>query len=620
MAQSFLELHGFQPSESSFSAHIPPSLPISTISPLAHIFHSKSSDSNLSEKETRSGQATYCQSLWSSDISLTKKLALMKQIFDRYPTEDIIEQLSKSITQLLNDKDPPIELLVKNNYIKLLLEFVRLGFKDFIISSAASALSKIISSSAKYASKFAEAHGVKILTRSIKPELELSIDAVILALANLIKDDNQYKNEIIEFNLLDILIEICEKISKVSEEIFYSIAYFLMNLASNNYRFLLKDLEKIVYLLDKAICCDNIEIQANCLWAIAGITSINGQIHILIESGLVEKVIGFLKSGEMKLKIPCIRAIRYIATGNPANIKYLLEHNAYDPIMEFNKQFKIIGRQNAVMIGYNNITIEIQENTREYGILNALAKDLESNISHMKYWENKILYINNKNNQGKLKLMNFSIFKEIKIAFTIEDELFQTKMLEFCYSLFEIMESNEYSNPLSILFLRSKCYDSLKEIIQKFKSLKELCNKIAQKFFKVKNITWDVPMVIKEIPYEAITKRIPSIEKPKGKRKTRPKKSKTVDPTKMSVDEVLRFINNDEKKSTKNQKQKSSTKEATDSKSENGDLIDREVEEFKERIESAVIKEERLKPKISQEWLLKIKESIPGLQKKDKSF
>lgn len=91
----------------------------------------------IATNETHTGRSTFCQSLLSSDLNLSKKLVLLKQIFDRYQSEDIVEQLSKAIVQLLSDSGPPIELLVKKDYIELLLEFISVGYKEHIISSSA---------------------------------------------------------------------------------------------------------------------------------------------------------------------------------------------------------------------------------------------------------------------------------------------------------------------------------------------------------------------------------------------------------------------------------------------------------------------------------------------------
>lgn len=80
----------------------------------------------------------------------------------------------------------------------------------------------------------------------------------------------------------------------------------------------------------------------------------------------------------------------------------------------------------------------------------------------------------------------------------------------------------------------------------------------------------------------------------------------------MSVDEVLRFINNEDKKSKSNK----SEKPYSNKNDENINSIDKEVEEFRERIESCAIKCERLKPKVTQEWLEKLKKSILGSRTK----
>lgn len=326
-----------------------------------------------------------------------------------------------------------------------------------------------------------KANGIKILVNAIQPDLEISIDAVILALANLIKDNNQYKSDIITHNILDVLTRVSENFR---EEIYSSISYFLMGLANNEYKFRISHLAQIVYLLERIIVCKITEVQVYCLWTIAEITSIAEHVPVIIQSDLIKNTVDFLKCGEMKLISPAFRIIKQIGAGNFTAMKYL-EFEEWHP--EATTKYEPAKTPKESLDFDDLLSIMSDELLIKHSLIKTRASSTLFNLIN---WDN----------EAKLKTISMGIFRIIFKIFEIDDDdIFQTKILEVCVNLLEIFENKQYSNPIAILFIQTGCFDGLKNLCKRMASIKQLCNKIGQRFFGVNDILNDVPMVIKEL-------------------------------------------------------------------------------------------------------------------------
>mmetsp|Transcript_13784 Transcript_13784/g.20175 ORF Transcript_13784/g.20175 Transcript_13784/m.20175 type:complete len:122 (-) Transcript_13784:48-413(-) len=93
-------------------------------------------------------------------------------------------------------------------------------------------------------------------------------------------------------------------------------------------------------------------------------------------------------------------------------------------------------------------------------------------------------------------------------------------------------------------------------------------------------------------------------KKPRGNPLERPPLSKP-NLNQMTLDEIVDFINDEAKKKTQS---KSSTQESSVCSEGSPD---KEIEEFRKRIESVKPFKTRLKPKISSEWLGKLRKTLP---------
>lgn len=82
------------------------------------------------------------------------------------------------------------------------------------------------------------------------------------------------------------------------------------------------------YIVDK-------EIIADCCWAISyNSDAKKGKIDILINSGVIPKIVSYITDEYLSLVVPCVRILGNVSTGTASQTDEILKHGGINQLYE----------------------------------------------------------------------------------------------------------------------------------------------------------------------------------------------------------------------------------------------------------------------------------------------
>lgn len=278
---------------------------------------------------------------------------------------------------LSSDRNPPINDLINNNILPVLVQCLKRHDHTMLQFEAAWALTNIASGTSEQTNQVVRAGAVPLFLELLSSPAQTVCEQAVWALGNIIGDGPQLRDFVIKHGVVQPLLSFIKPDIPIS--FLRNVTWVIVNLCRNKeppppaatIKELLPALNVLIHHTDTNILVDTV-------WAISYLTDGgNEQIQVVIDSGVVPKLIPLLGHVEVKVQTAALRAVGNIVTGSDEQTQVVLNHDAlsYFPALLSHQKEKI--RKEAVWF-LSNITAGNQYQVQ--AVLNAglLPKVIEN--------------------------------------------------------------------------------------------------------------------------------------------------------------------------------------------------------------------------------------------------
>lgn len=228
---------------------------------------------------------------------------------------------------LSSDRNPPIDALIGSGILPILVGCLRSGDSSLQFE-AAWALTNIASGNSYQTQQVVTAGAVPLLLELLLSPHQNVCEQAVWALGNIIGDGPELRDHVISYGVVGPLLSFIKPDIPIS--FLRNITWVIVNLCRNKdppppsdtIRDILPALNVLIHHMDISILVDTV-------WALSYLTDGGtSQIQMVIDSGVVSKLVPLLSHKEVKVQTAALRAVGNIVTGNDEQTQVVLDCEA----------------------------------------------------------------------------------------------------------------------------------------------------------------------------------------------------------------------------------------------------------------------------------------------------
>jgi len=231
---------------------------------------------------------------------------------------------------LSSDRNPPIDALIQSGILPVLVNCLRTTGNDnpSLQFEAAWALTNIASGTSQQTQAVVAAEAVPLFLQLLSSPHQNVCEQAVWALGNIIGDGPALRDYVIQLGVVQPLLTFINPDIPIS--FLRNVTWVVVNLCRN------KDppppfatIKEILPALSMLIHHTDINILVDTVWALSYLTD-GGNEQMVIDSGVVSKLVPLLSHREVKVQTAALRAVGNIVTGTDEQTQTVLNHGALD--------------------------------------------------------------------------------------------------------------------------------------------------------------------------------------------------------------------------------------------------------------------------------------------------
>jgi len=257
--------------------------------------------------------------------------ASLETIVDRAKSMEPATQLNavQAARKLLSsDRNPPIDALIQSGILPVLVGCLSTTDNPSLQFEAAWALTNIASGTSQQTQAVVAAGAVPLFLELLNSPHQNVCEQAVWALGNIIGDGPHLRDYVIQLGVVQPLLTFINPEIPVS--FLRNVTWVVVNLCRN------KDppppvqtIREILPALSMLIHHSDTNILVDTVWALSYLTDGgNEQIQMVIDSGVVAKLVPLLSHREVKVQTAALRAVGNIVTGTDDQTQTVLNHDA----------------------------------------------------------------------------------------------------------------------------------------------------------------------------------------------------------------------------------------------------------------------------------------------------
>lgn len=185
-----------------------------------------------------------------------------------------------------------------------------------------------------------------------------TVEQAIWAIGNIASDCVNYRDNIIRNGGIVNLVNVIQSNMKQPNVVKHG-AWALSNLCRGNplpkYENVKEAIPLLCHLISNSLIIDK-EIIADCCWAISyNSDAKKNKIDVLINSGIIPKIVSYITDSYLSLVVPCVRILGNVSTGTAQQTDEILKCNGINQLFDtLNHAKKTVRRETCWVI--SNIT------------------------------------------------------------------------------------------------------------------------------------------------------------------------------------------------------------------------------------------------------------------------
>ncbi|KAK9869897.1 hypothetical protein WA026_003617 [Henosepilachna vigintioctopunctata] len=229
---------------------------------------------------------------------------------------------------LSSDRNPPIDALIASGIIPILVQCLERYDNPSLQFEAAWALTNIASGTALQTNKVVQAGAVPLFLKLLHSNHQNVCEQAVWALGNIIGDGPMLRDYVIELGVVEPLLSFIKPEIPIS--FLRNVTWVIVNLCRNKEPPpSKKTINNLLPALNALIHHTDVNILVDTVWALSYLTDGgNDQIQMVIDSGVVAKLIPLLSHKEVKVQTAALRAVGNIVTGTDAQTQVVLNCDA----------------------------------------------------------------------------------------------------------------------------------------------------------------------------------------------------------------------------------------------------------------------------------------------------
>lgn len=231
---------------------------------------------------------------------------------------------------LSSDRNPPIDALINSGILPVLVNCLAASDNPSLQFEAAWALTNIASGTSQQTQAVVEANAVPLFLTLLASPQQNVCEQAVWALGNIIGDGPHLRDYVINLGVVQPLLGFINPDIPIS--FLRNVTWVVVNLCRN------KDppppigtIREILPALNMLIHHNDMNILIDTVWALSYLTDGgNEQIQMVIESGVVQKLVPLLAHRDVKVQTAALRAVGNIVTGTDEQTQTVLNCGALE--------------------------------------------------------------------------------------------------------------------------------------------------------------------------------------------------------------------------------------------------------------------------------------------------
>ncbi|XKL66606.1 hypothetical protein PGB90_010026 [Kerria lacca] len=229
---------------------------------------------------------------------------------------------------LSSDRNPPIDILIKNGILPVLVQCLQNHENPTLQFEAAWALTNIASGTTEQTHAVVNAKAVPFFVQLLVSPHQNVCEQAVWALGNIIGDGPDLRDYVISLGVVPRLLTFLRP--EIPITFLRNVTWVIVNLCRNKEPPPPKQtIAEILPALGVLIHHNDSSILVDTVWALSYLTDGgNEQIQMVIDSGLVAKLVPLLSHKEVKVQTAAVRAVGNIVTGSDEQTQIVLNCGA----------------------------------------------------------------------------------------------------------------------------------------------------------------------------------------------------------------------------------------------------------------------------------------------------
>ncbi|XP_045472495.1 importin subunit alpha-3 [Harmonia axyridis] len=261
-------------------------------------------------------------------LSNTNLVLLVAQAKNDNEPDTQLQAVQTARKLLSSDKNPPIDALIASQILPILVKCLSRYDNPALQFEAAWALTNIASGTSMQTNQVVQAGAVPLFLKLLHSNQQNVCEQAVWALGNIIGDGPLLRDYCIDLGVVEPLLSFIKPEIPIS--FLRNVTWVIVNLCRN------KDppppkktIETILPALNALIHHTDCNILVDTVWALSYLTDGgNDQIQLVLDSGVVAKLIPLLSHKEVKVQTAALRAVGNIVTGTDAQTQVVLNCDA----------------------------------------------------------------------------------------------------------------------------------------------------------------------------------------------------------------------------------------------------------------------------------------------------